>query len=124
MILSDLPLSPSQTLVWAGAGRARILVSKLQNPPSVGQLRTITTEASWTWTEVSMGHKKFMDSTTATDPDETSLKTLVGQTEPAPVQMDLPPQGPAGSYAESVTWQPTPRAPPPLKKIDIAKEDV
>ena len=90
----------------------------------MGQLQTITTEASGAWTEVSIGHKKFVDPATATNPDEADLKTLVGWAEPTPGQMNLTPQGPMGLYAESVTQQPTPRAPPSLKKSDIAKEDV
>ena len=90
----------------------------------MGQQRVSTTaEEPRTWTEVSTGHKKFVDTTTAMDPEETDTKTLKGWAESAPVQMNLPPQGPTEMYAESVAWNPTPWV-PPLKKSDIAKSDV
>ena len=76
-----------------------------------------------THTEVSMGCKKFVDSATATESEETDLKILMGQAGSAPVHMNLPPQGPLGTYAESVTWQPTPQV-PPSKKSDITKGDM
>ena len=108
VVLMDSPLSLSKTLVSAGVGQGQILVEKCQQAKGIGRGLLKTRPKL----EVSVGCKNLVDISVGTDPKEPPPSNAWprGFSEPPlPVRMNLPPQGPPDTYAQSVMCPPIPQ---------------